>query len=580
MITFNQLWVLIKFRPLLYAANFLLATLGWLLFLIPAYMSKHFFDELSGHSNHFLGIWGLLILFAGGHIFRIIIFLINRFVDVTYTQSIGALIRNNIFHKLYEKPTTIYGASSGQIVNKIKDDVDEVGYFLSFIQLLDVIGSAIFAIVATVIMVNINAMITLTVFIPLLGVTIIAHRAKKRVDQLRTKNREVTEKTTGFMNEVFRNIQTIKLSNAETRVEAELEKWNEKRTKTNVDEALFGSIITSTYTNIVQIGTGMVLLLAAHAMSKGEFTVGNFALFTYFLTWITTMIVRFGSLTANYNRLNVSLARLNRLTGSPQATVTHIPSLFKEPMPEGKHCIQKKFDGLKIKNGTYVYPKSLNGIHDIDIQIDPQTLTVITGKVGSGKTTLLQMLIGVLPIQKGEIYWNQEKVKDIQQHFAPPMCSYIPQKPYLFSDSIHNNILLGNSFDEKEFAEVLHITLLEEDLRNSLDQSHKHVGTQGAKLSGGQKQRVATARAMYRKANLLIVDDLSSALDIDTEAKVWDRLLNSKRYSSIVAVTKCQEVLKRADTIIVLKEGKIIGKGKLDYLLSHCKEMQLLWDGK
>jgi len=219
-------------------------------------------------------------------------------------------------------------------------------------------------------------------------------------------------------------------------------------------------------------------------------------------------------------------------------------------------------EDLRVDNLTYLYPGTNWGIQDISFAIAPGSLVAITGEVGSGKTTLLHALLGLLPLQNGSIYWNGQKVEQPADFFVPPRCAYTPQVPQLFSWSLRENLLLGLARSDAELAKVIEMAVFSDDVATLEQGLETAIGAKGVRLSGGQIQRAAAARMLLRQPELLVMDDLSSALDIKTEQQLWKRLFalrsESRWLPTYLVVSHRREVLRRADQVIVLSNGKAI----------------------
>jgi ATP-binding cassette subfamily B protein len=184
-------------------------------------------------------------------------------------------------------------------------------------------------------------------------------------------------------------------------------------------------------------------------------------------------------------------------------------------------------------------------VRDVSFTVAAGTLTVVTGGVGAGKTTLLSALLGLLAADSGEITWNGRPAGSL----TPPRTAYVPQVPRLFSGTLEENITLGGYHPAEAVRRACELAAFDDDLAALPDGLATMLGPRGLRLSGGQIQRVAAARALVREPQLLILDDLSNALDPATERTLWDRLLPGR---TVLAVSHRPELIARADQVIAL----------------------------
>jgi ATP-binding cassette subfamily B protein len=570
----------ISYRPMLYMSN----VLFWGLFILTpiaiGVVTKKFFDTLSGNLSGSTEVWYIILLFFCLGLARVVFYFLGTLTHLYQDFILQGLLRKNILeYTLSEPGATSLAYPHGELISRYRDDVEMSTHLIGNSMLLP--GYFLFACGAFYLLFSIDCLITLSVFIPLLLILMILNFVRIKLQRYRKESQEASAQVVGFMGEVFGSVKAIKIATAENHVIQQFHKLNDRRRKLVLRDSLFTKVIETLFSNITQIGTGIILLVVATSIHNGVFTIGDFSLFAYFLPLIGEVVDEFGQFLTRYKLTEVSLKRLAAIiqNGPPEVFVQHHPLPLKEG---GDPFLQKKrnvpsLDTYTIERVGYQYSDSNKGIHNISLQINKGTFTVITGRTGSGKTTLLRCILGLFPIQSGHLRWNGHIIGNAESFFTPPVSSYTPQVPQLFSGTIKENILLDVPFEKELFNRTIRSTVLAEDLKQFEHGWDTFIGSHGVKLSGGQKQRTAMARMFLRSCQIYALDDVTSALDIETEKKLWEKIFQMKEKTFIV-VSHTKEVMKQADQVIVLKDGEIEAIGKLEDVLDESDEMQKIWN--
>ena len=567
----SAVWSLIKANKFLWASSALTASVLYYVFpLFPGLIFKVVLDRLEEYPLFDAYLAKVLLLLAGVYAIRGVTLLLASNAENGSVMAAGILIRRNLLAGILRRPAArALPESTGDAIGRLTYDQSRVTGLYTWIA--DPIGQAIGLVVALYVLARVSLSLTLVVAVPVMLAAGVANAFGQRLQGLREVLQKALGARTGVLGDLFSGVAAIQLGGARRAAVAHLDEANERVRNAVLKDLLISESIQGFGANLGQIGTAALLFLISGRLGSGEMSVGDLALFIAYIHRLTDVAAMVGWFTAQIRQARVSLVRLAELVPEedPAVVTRRSPLYLRGTVPAAPAPVRSNTDrleSLEVRGLTCVHGESAAGIRELDLTIRRGTVTVVTGEVGSGKTTLLRAVLGLLPVQSGQVLWNGEVV-DAARDLVPPKVAYSPQVPRCFTATLADNIRLGHPAEDEEVQAALHAAVMEDDLALLPDGLLTEVGPRGLRLSGGQLLRTAAARLFVRRPELMVVDDLSSGLDVDTEAELWRRLRAGG--GTWLIVSHRPAAIALADQVVVLDNGAVAARGTPAELKTH-----------
>ena len=553
-------WVFKEFiwpkRKILFFGLFLIMVRSLSGSVLP-YASKSLIDDVipSKDTN---SLTLLLLIVCTALLFQSIsAFSLTRILSVE-AQHLISILRAKVQQKLLTLPVSFFDNNkSGALVSRVMTDVEGVRNLVGT-GLVQLIGGSITAIISLIILIRINAQMTLFVLVPVLIFAGIALKAFGYIRPIFRARSKINAQVTGRLTETLNGIRVIKGFNAELQEEKVFIE-GVRDLYQNVKKSLTATaFMTSSSTFLLGLASAGIMGMGGYYIMNNSMTYGEFVSFTLFLGFMIAPIVQMSNIGSQLTEAFAGLDRTQELMKI-----------------EEENDLQKRIialDQIKgnvvFKNVSFSYEDDTEVLHDISFEAPKGTVTALVGTSGSGKSTIAGLVTAFLNPNSGIILVDGNDLSKVDLRSYRNQLGVVLQDDFLYEGSIRENILfprpLASEEDLLEAVKGAYVNEFTDRFENGLDTI---IGERGVKLSGGQRQRISIARALLAKPKIVILDEATSNLDTQSESFIQKSLavLMSNRTTFVIAHRL--STIQKADQILVIEEGNIIERGKHDTLI-------------
>jgi ATP-binding cassette subfamily B protein len=476
------------------------------------------------------------------------------------TRRLEFYLREVLFSHAIRIPLPVFDKQGpGGIMALTTNDITAVrmAIGLGIMLLVDavIMGAASFFVMVKIINWNLSLWAIAPMFPVLLVATFMGHSVHERFKEVQEKFSSLTE----FVQEAFGGSKVIKGFAGEKIWAARFAQISAANVKANLSMArLQAAYVPLTHT-LPLLSYALTLYIGGMLVIEGILTIGDLTAFIGYLGLILWPVMGIGYL---INTIQRGLASLNRL-----GEFMTLPAYEDQNEMEKVQPLQ---EGITVSGLTFRYPGSdILSLRDVTLQIPYGTHVGIVGRAGAGKSTLLKLLLRLYDPPRGAIRFGGREIHEISFSRLRYSLGYVPQDGVLFAKSIAENIAFDGEYPRHEVIEAAGTAAISEDIDGKPDKYGTLLGEKGKSLSGGQQQRIAVARAIIKKPSVILLDDVFSALDYRTQARVLSNLRNFLAGRTAIIVSQRIAAVKDADRIIVLDQGSVVEQGTHRELVSR-----------
>ena len=535
--------------------------------ILTGLVLRELFDRFSqGTEASLREIAWLLVAFVALDVVRQALFWLAIARWPQWWNSIQTVLRTNVLRSILcarGPAATRLPASSGEALNRFRDDVEDI---LLLVDIwIDLTGDAVFAAIALAIMYQTDSRVTLVVVLPMIIIIVVTRSLSDRIKATHSAARAAAANVSEQLGGLFGGVLSLKVAGAEKAAIARLREHNAVRRDLEVRARLLTDLLDTLTASSVELSTGIVLLLVAPAMRSGRFTVGDLALFTAYVGWLAGLRDASGARCTAFARRRSPAGGSYACWPSTRTSTTSSPttrSTSANPRrPPRRHRRSTSRSPVSRSKGSRrcthrpdaVWPTCRSRSSAESWSSSPARSVRARRRSCAPSSACCRSSPGRCA--------GTATPSPMRASSSCHRAAYAAQVPRLWSASLRENLRLGWPVDDDDIDDALRLARLYDDVGEMADGLDTLVGPRGVRLSGGQLQRALAARALVRQPELLVVDDLSSALDVETERALWDGLTSSDRHglpAALLVVSHRPNVLDRADRVVVLDGGRIL----------------------